>query len=159
MFIADASLGRLVTWLRLLGYDTVYAPGASVAELVQRARLERRTLLTRNRRVALRRNLPPYVLVESDHYRQQVRQVLDACGVHAAPAFLVRCARCNARLERIEPAAACATVPRYVCETQTAFAQCPTCSRIYWPATHVSRMRGELARMGLRVAEDVTDQR
>ncbi len=24
MFIADAALGRLVTWLRLLGYDTVY---------------------------------------------------------------------------------------------------------------------------------------
>ena len=24
MFIADAALGRLATWLRLLGYDTVY---------------------------------------------------------------------------------------------------------------------------------------
>lgn len=158
MFIADAALGRLVTWLRLLGYDTVYAPGVGVAEIFQRARAEQRTLLTRNRRVALCRAAPPYVLVESDHYRQQVRQVLDACGLDTAAAFLVRCSRCNTRLEPIAPATACAAVPPYVCETQTAFARCPTCGRIYWPATHVDRMRQELGRMGLEVKDVTGDQ-
>jgi uncharacterized protein with PIN domain len=150
MFIADAALGRLVTWLRLLGYDTVYAREEGIAALLRRARAEQRILLTRNRRVALRRDPPPYVLVRSDHFREQLRQVMEACGGAAAPAFLVRCSRCNARLERIEPATACATVPRYVCETQTAFARCPDCGRVYWPATHVDRMRRELERMGMR---------
>lgn len=159
MFIADATLGRLVTWLRLLGYDTVYVPAASVPALLQRARAERRTLLTRNRRVALRRDPPPYVLVESDHYRQQLRQVIDACDLAAASTFLVRCSRCNTPLERLAPATACRTVPPYVCETQTAFARCPTCSRIYWPATHVTRMRAELERMGLPVPKSVTGER
>jgi uncharacterized protein len=159
MFIADASLGRLVTWLRLLGYDTIYARGASVAELLRRARAEQRTLLTRNRRVVLRRDPPPYVLVESDRYRQQLRQVVNACGLDAAPGFLVRCLRCNTRLERCEPATVCARVPRYVRETQTAFARCPTCGRVYWPATHVDRMRRELEGMGLHVGKDVTSER
>lgn len=148
IFIADAALGRLVTWLRLLGYDTVDAPDLRVAELIQRARAEGRTLLTRNRQVALRRAAPPHVLVESDHHRQQLRQVMDACGLDAAPAFLARCSRCNTRLEHVAPATVLGRVPRYVSETQTAFARCPICERIYWPATHVDHMRRELERMG-----------
>ena len=149
MFIADAALGRLVTWLRLLGYDTVYEREAGVGDLIKRAVSEGRTLLTRNREVARRRAAPRYVLIESDHYRAQLRQVIDACGLTGAPGFLARCARCNTALAPLDPAAACAAVPRYVCDTQTSFARCPTCNRIYWPATHVDRMRRELERIGL----------
>jgi uncharacterized protein with PIN domain len=149
MFIADAALGRLATWLRLLGYDTVYARDASAAELLRRAAAEGRILLTRNTQVARRRALPPYVLVRSDDFRAQLRQVFGACGLSAMPAFLHRCARCNARLEPVDRAAACTEVPRYVCETQTSFARCPACGRIYWPATHVERMQRELERIGL----------
>ncbi len=149
MFIADAALGRLATWLRLLGYDTVYARGASVAQLIGRAAAEGRTLLTRNTQLVRRRGLPRYLLVRSDDFRAQLRQVVDACDLKAPPAFLARCSRCNTPLERIERAAACARVPAYVGETQASFARCPTCARIYWPATHVERMRSELARLGL----------
>src|SRR5215813_11050032 len=130
MFIADAALGRLATWLRLLGCDVVYARGAGEAELRRRA-------------------LPPHLLVQSDDFRAQLRQVVETCGLRAAPAFLARCVRCNTPIEDIDRTAACAQVPAYVCETQSAFARCPSCGRIYWPATHVARMRGELARIGL----------
>jgi len=151
MFIADAALGRLVTWLRLLGYDALYARDASEAELVQRAAAEHRVLLTRNTRVARRRALPPHVLLTSGDFRAQLRQVLDTCHLAAAPAFLARCARCNTPLEGIDRAAACARVPAYVCATQTSFARCATCGRVYWPATHVARMQREISRLGLRV--------
>ena len=149
MFIADAALGRLATWLRLLGCDVVYARGAGEAELIRRARTEGRFLLTRNTRLVRRRALPPHLLVQSDDFRAQLRQVVETCGLRAAPAFLARCVRCNTPIENIDRTAACAQVPVYVCETQRAFARCPSCGRIYWPATHVARMRGELARIGL----------
>jgi uncharacterized protein with PIN domain len=150
MFITDAALGRLATWLRLLGHDTVYARGVSDAELLRRTVAEGRILLTRNTRLMRRRDLPPHVFVQSDDFRAQLRQVLEACGLKMASAFLVRCSRCNARLERVERVDACTHVPAYVCETQASFARCPSCARIYWPATHVERMRRELARMGVR---------
>jgi uncharacterized protein len=150
MFLADAALGRLATWLRLLGYDTVYVHRASPSELVRRAVADGRVLLTRNRHLARRRGMPPHVLVTSDDFRAQLRQVLDACAREAPVCFLARCARCNALLERIDRAAAHAYVPDYVSETQTSFARCPQCARIYWPATHVERMRGELRHIGVR---------
>lgn len=149
MFITDAALGRLATWLRLLGHDAVYARDVSAAELVRRAAAEGRILLTRNSRLVRRRGLPPHVFVQSDDFRAQLRQVIDACGLGAAAAFLVRCSRCNTPLERMQRSEACASVPAYVCETQASFARCPSCARIYWPATHVERMRRELARLGL----------
>jgi hypothetical protein len=88
-------------------------------------------------------------LVTSNDFRAQLQQVVHTCGLTAAPAFLARCSRCNTPLEGLEPAAACTRVPPYVGKTQRSFARCPTCARIYWPATHVERMRRELARLGL----------
>lgn len=149
MFIADASLGRLVKWLRLLGYDTAYERVGGEARLVQRAQAEGRLLLTRNRRLLRRRGLPPHLFIAADDFRQQLRAVVDACGLDPAAGFLARCARCNTSLERLDHAAACAQVPAFVCATQTDFARCPRCARIYWPATHVARMRAELQRMGV----------
>jgi hypothetical protein len=150
MFIADAALGRLATWLRLLGYDTIYARRGSAAELIRRAGAEGRILLTRNTQLVRRRGLPAHVLVTSDDFRAQLRQVFAACGLAAARAALQRCSRCNTPLERLDRTAACVHVPRYVCETQPTFARCPGCARIYWPATHVHRMQRELERIGLK---------
>jgi len=149
MFLADATLGRLATWLRLLGYDTVYARGAGEAELLRRAREQGRVLLTRNTRLLRRRAMPPDVFVASDDFRAQLRQVFAACGLRGAASFLVRCARCNEPLAPIDRAEACAAVPPYVCATQQTFARCPSCRRIYWGATHVDRMRAELRRLGV----------
>ena len=150
MFLADPTLGRLVTWLRLLGYDTAYARSAAAPELIRRARADGRILLTRNTRLARRRVLPPHLLVTSDDFRAQLRQVLDACIGDAPLRLLARCVRCNTLLDTIDRAAACRHVPDYVCQTQTSFARCPQCARIYWPATHVERMRAELRRLGVR---------
>jgi len=137
------------------GADSTDQDAESGAELHDRdgsghARAEQRVLLTRNTRLLRRRALPPHVFVHSDDFRLQLKQVVEACGLRVAPAFLARCVRCNTPIENLDRAAACTRVPEYVCETQTAFARCPSCGRIYWPATHVARMRRELARMGLQ---------
>jgi uncharacterized protein with PIN domain len=149
IFIADAPLGRLVTWLRLLGHDTVYAPELEPVPLCRRALAEGRIVLTRNTRLASHPPPPRCVLVTDDEFRAQLRQVIDACHLTAAPAFLRRCARCNTPLDALPRDAARARVPPYVWATQPCFAHCPSCDRVYWPATHVERMRREIVSLGL----------
>ena len=149
MFIADAPLGRLVTWLRLLGYDTVYAPDLDPMPLCRRAVAEGRTVLTRNTRLARHPPPPHCVLVIDDEFRAQLRQVIGACGLTSTPAFLHRCARCNTQLDELPRDVARVRVPPYVWATQPCFAHCPTCDRVYWPATHVERMRREILSLGL----------
>src|ERR1039458_4748343 len=48
-FVLDVHLGLLAGYLRILGFDTVYANRASDLELVQISAEERRILLTRDR--------------------------------------------------------------------------------------------------------------
>ncbi|MHC4429729.1 MAG: Mut7-C RNAse domain-containing protein [Planctomycetota bacterium] len=48
-FMADAMLGRLARWLRLLGFDTAWEADIDDTDLVRRAAEERRIVLTRDR--------------------------------------------------------------------------------------------------------------
>ncbi len=146
-FAADRMLGRLARWLRVLGCDVIYGPHLSGYGLIRAARKENRLILTRDRR--LKQKQPPkFILIESDRYPEQLRQVIQECDLIVG-ALLTRCLKCNAVLqprskESVEP-----IVPPYVFATQENFSWCVKCHRVYWPATHHQRMVDELRKIGL----------
>ncbi len=147
-FAVDRMLGRLARWLRVLGFDVIYGPHLSGYGLIRAARKESRLILTRDRR--LKQKQPPkFILIESDSYPEQLRQVIRECGLIVGTALFTRCLECNAVLqprlkESVEP-----MVPPYVFVTQENFSWCPKCRRVYWPATHHQRMVDELRKIGL----------
>jgi hypothetical protein len=63
-----------------------------------------------------------------------------------------RCVECNTALVTAPRETARERVPPFVFETQESFWTCPSCHRLYWPATHHARMREELARLALEGA-------
>jgi len=145
---ADAMLGALARWLRLLDLDVAYDPSLDDPELVERAVAEDRVILTRDRRLTERRRARNHLLIRSEVVDQQVRQVLDELGVRPDPDRLLRrCPLCNAPLQRLPADEARARVPPWVARTQTDFRDCPDCGRVYWRGTHVDRMRERLAGM------------
>jgi uncharacterized protein with PIN domain len=141
-------LGRLARWLRILGHDVAYGPHLHGDGLVECARRDGRTIVTRDTTLVRARHLPPYVFVTSDHFREQLRQVAAAVPLARGAAF-TRCVECNHPLATIARDAVRERVPPYVFDTQHAFWTCPDCHRLYWPATHQARMRAELAALGL----------
>lgn len=148
--IADAMLGGLARWLRVLGLDTAFDPALDDPELVDRALAEERLILTRDRRLIERRRAWNHLLVRSEMVDEQVAQVLGELGVEPEPeALFSRCLRCNAPLLEIPPEEAAREVPPYVARTQERFRRCPACGRIYWRATHARRMLLRLRRMGI----------
>jgi len=154
-FAVDRMLGRLARWLRVLGHDVAYGPRLGGRELVACARREGRMVLTRDTRLC-RDAAPPHLLVASDDFREQLREV--AAAVPLGPArLLARCLDCNSMLEDVERAAAERRVPPFVWSTHDRFLRCPRCDRFYWPATHRASMLRELAGLGL--ADGATDER
>jgi len=142
-FFADAMLGRLARWLRMLGYDTAYEKVISDESLVARVLTEHRWLLTRDSYLVQRKVLRGrHTLIVSDHLQDQLRQIQSELYIKfdLGDRTASRCASCNNILIVITREKAALTVPAYVASLHPHFVQCRNCGRIYWPGTHWTHM-------------------
>jgi uncharacterized protein with PIN domain len=138
-FLADAMLGRLAKWLRVLGHDTAYFPQLEDDQLIRLARAEGRTLLTRDRDLTRRKGVRS-LLIESDRFEEQLGQLLRDLNLDCTNQT-PRCPRCNAALLRVTKEDISARVPGYVLSRHSDFTRCPRCDKVYWKGTHWQRMR------------------
>ena len=149
-FIVDVNVGRLATWLRAMGYDTLFLPDIEDNDLVRIAFKEGRTVVTKDSRLAERRLVTmsklSLVLIQHDDLKSQLRQVIRALDLSSNGAFS-RCLRCNQALAALVKEEAKSRVPVYVFQTQEEFMECPQCRRVYWRGTHWSNMRSDLAQL------------
>ena len=139
-FLADAMLGRLARWLRLLGFDTAYDAAIADAEIARRAIEEGRIVLTRDRALPEEWRLPRVVVLRAESLAEQLRELSRALPIRGGRAFS-RCTHCNAPLEDVAVERVAAQLPPRVVERQPAFRRCSGCDRVYWEGTHVERIR------------------
>ena len=148
-FLADRMVGTLAKWLRILGYDTVYMPEVSPASVKREARRQGRILLTRRTCFLNQRDMPPFVFIRADRFREQLKQVCTDLQLRVSSSLLRRCSVCNQELETIDRERVQSRVPAYVWQTQATFFHCRECRRVYWNATHRERVIEELKHMGI----------
>jgi len=143
-FVVDAMLGDLAKWLRILGRSTFYDPHAGDEELLGVARAHGAVLVTRDRELCLRAGAEGVVCV-----------YLGGAGLGEALAELgrrfglrlevdlsrTRCALCNGALRRARREEVAGRVPEGVIERYEAFLVCERCGHVYWPGSHLRRMR------------------
>jgi uncharacterized protein with PIN domain len=152
-FLVDRMLGRLARWLRILGYDTAYLPQLSPLGVMREGRRQNRLILTRDTRLLRRKDAPPLLFVHSDHFREQLLQVIDTLHLDPTRSLLSRCLECNRVLQETARAEVREQVPEYVWQTQEEFRRCPQCRRLYWGATHREHVLEELQRLGVGGSE------
>ncbi len=140
-FVADAMLGRLARWLRVLGYDTTWEAHVPDAQVVRRAVREGRTLLTRDRRLPEEWWIDAVVVLQANAPLEQLRELASQVPLDPERRLFTRCTVCNARLEAAGRAEVEGRVPERVARERTEFARCPGCGRVYWEGSHTSRMR------------------
>ena len=148
-FAADRMLGRLAKWLRIIGQDVIYGPHLTGYGLIRAARVENRLILTRDR--SLKQKQPPaFLFIDGDHYRDQIVQVVRQCGLELGQDLFTRCIECNTLLQPRPKESLEKVLPPYVFSSQEKFFGCPSCCRVYWPATHHQKMIEELKNLGLQ---------
>ncbi|MGD8328363.1 MAG: Mut7-C RNAse domain-containing protein [Acidobacteriota bacterium] len=144
-FIADAMLGRLARWLRILGIDTAYEADIEDAELVRRALEEGRVILTCDRPLREEWRIEDILVLESWAVMEQLRAVVRHFGLQEHIRLFSRCSCCNALLRAASAQDAAQGAPEYVLRTSDEFQRCPSCGRVYWEGTHTERIRRTLA--------------
>ncbi len=152
-FAADCMLGRLARMLRLLGYDTLYSPDNTAAQLSEIARRGERVVLTRGvveKRFPLVANL---FRVGSEYAPEQLREVVERFRVDTRAGLWTRCTLCNATIERIDKAAVQSAVAPKVLQIYHEFFRCSGCGHVYWRGSHVERI---LRNLGTLLGEGET---
>jgi uncharacterized protein with PIN domain len=146
VFIVDANVGRLATFLRLLGLDAAYCFAWSDERLAELASAEGRIALSRDRALLKRKAITHGRLIRASQPEEQLREVVDFYGLREF-AFFSRCLRCNEPLlpvpkneieHRLLP-----LTRKYYQE----FHRCPVCERIYWPGSHHEKLTERMARL------------
>lgn len=141
--LCDEMLGKLASWLRILGFDTLYVRDLADPEVVQVATAHDRVVLTRDEALSRAVPSPPgIVLVRDRDPHEQVREVLAALHETVDDQRLfTRCTRCNGVLEPADADDVEARVPEGAREAHDSFRVCPDCGQLYWPGTHVEAIR------------------
>jgi uncharacterized protein with PIN domain len=138
-FVADVMVGKLARWLRVLGFDVLYSNKYVDDELIRISESQTRVVLTRDTGLAARLTRGRCLFIESDDYKEQVRQVVHSCGLQEFKVFS-RCLECNASLVDVDKETIFDKVPPFVYLTQERFVRCPSCDRVYWHGTHAEHM-------------------
>ncbi|MEW6675036.1 MAG: Mut7-C RNAse domain-containing protein [Nitrospirota bacterium] len=146
-FIADAMLGRLTRWLRLLGFDTLYFPDISDSRLLRVAREEERIILTRDTRLIKIKGVKDYLLIKANDSFKQLLEVIEALKLTTNSfQLLSRCVKCNGLLKGlVDKSEIKDSVPEFVFLNSNVFLKCSDCGKVYWEGTHPEKFREKLS--------------
>ena len=143
-FAVDKMLGRLAKWLRILGYDTVFDPYAPSGVIIKQAVEEKRIFLTRDMKFAKNPDLAEFFIVRSEHYREQLREVVGHYHLDIYARLFTRCTVCNEEILSVEKDAVKDSLPEKSALNFDKFYQCPKCKRVYWGGTHTQNTKRRL---------------
>jgi len=146
-FIADAMLGRLARWLRIMGFDSAYDGHIEDADLMRRSLEEQRAVLTRDRALPDEWRVTSIYVVASETGVDQLREVVRAFDLRAKVKLFTRCSVCNARLDPVSRDSVRSNVPERIFTSHEDFRRCPECTRVYWRGSHADRMERTVARI------------
>jgi uncharacterized protein with PIN domain len=140
-FFADAQLGRLARYLRLLGFDTLYENDVDDAELVRRANAGHRIVLSRDRRLLMRREVSHGCHIRQDRPLDQLAQVIIRCDLVGTIHPFTRCMDCNGLLHRVAKEAVEDRLEPGTRMHYEQFWQCAGCGKLYWKGSHYLRLK------------------
>lgn len=163
-FLADSMVARVGKWLRTIGIDVViwdpYAlpkmkntnqdPKATILTLAVR---EQRILLTRDKKLADRRDAGACFVVSSDDPFQQFQEIKAHFALKIKKDELMsRCALCNAKSFMLADTEYARTqtafdVPARVLELVTEYWVCTACNKIFWEGPKFSSAYDNVMRM------------
>lgn len=146
-FVLDNHLGRLTAYLRMLGFDCLYRNDYDDEELAETSQSEARILLSRDRRLLMRKSVTYGYCLRSLDSLEQLAEIIQRFDLIKRVTPFHRCLRCN---HLLEPVAKEAILDRLEPLTKLYFDEfqlCPACGQIYWKGSHYEKMRELIEQM------------
>lgn len=139
--VLDVHLGKLASFLRLLGLDTLYRNDYEDSQLANISAAQQRLLLTRDKGVLMRKKVTYGYYVRSTDPETQVIEVLQRFSLFSFIKPYTRCMRCNGILETVSKEVIIDQLPLKTRQEIHEFQHCLSCGQIYWRGAHYPRIQ------------------
>lgn len=139
-FILDTHLGRLASYLRMMGFDTLYRNDYEDDVLAEVSATENRILLTRDIGVLKRGIVVHGYFVRETKPRKRLHEINQRYNLAPYVEPFQRCMKCNGTLSRVDKASVLDQIPSDTAEAYDVFHRCDECQQIYWKGSHFKRM-------------------
>ena len=148
-FVADGHLGKLASNLRLLGFDTRYDNAADDRQLLEIMQGDRRTLLTRDRRLLMHAIVTDGYCPRTDDPAQQTAEVIRRFELTGKAQPFTRCLQCNSLLHHVEKSEVLHQLEPLTRIYYEQFRRCSGCGKVYWRGSHFAKLQAALQQLGL----------
>ena len=146
-FLLDNHLGRLAAYLRMLGFDCLYQTDYDDAELAGILQRDERILLSRDRRLLMRRVVTQGYCPRSLDSQEQLTEVVQRFDLINRITPFHRCVRCNHPLEPVSKEEILDRLEPLTKQYFDEFHICPACKQIYWKGSHYERIQALIEQM------------
>lgn len=146
-FILDNHLGQLAIYLRMLGFDCLYHNDYQDDELTRISSQDGRVLLTRDRRLLMRKVITHGYCLHHTDPRQQVVEVLHRFRLSGQVRPFQRCLRCNSPLQPIRKQDIIGRLEPLTRLYFDDFHICTACDQVYWKGSHYGHMLEMISEM------------
>lgn len=140
-FVLDVHLGRLASYLRMLGYDTLYRNDYEDLTLAEISAQQERILLTCDVKLLMRKQVEHGYLVRSRIPRQQIQEVLKRFQLKDFKPDLARCMACNGIIHAVDKQDIVSLLLPLTRKHYNKFYQCDSCKKLYWEGSHFKKMQ------------------
>jgi uncharacterized protein with PIN domain len=131
----------------MLGFDSLYHNEYGDEELAEILRKDERILLTRDRRLLMRKDVKYGYCPRSLESIEQLTEVIERFNLLKRIAPFHRCLRCNHPLETVPKELVLDRLEPLTKLYFDDFQICPDCGQIYWKGSHYDRMEGLIQRI------------
>lgn len=140
-FVLDTHLGRLAAYLRMLGFDSLYRNDYEDPQLADIAQHDERILLSRDKKLLMRKVVVRGYFVRNTRPRQQLVELVQRFDLGLKQHPFSRCMHCNGLIKPVSRGLVESRLLPRTARYYDAFRQCEQCHKIYWKGTHYQRMQ------------------
>ena len=153
LFLVDSMLGNIARKLLLLGYDSEYYSNIDDLKLIEKAKHEKRTIISKDRDLIARAKKQGItsVYVTKEDKIEQFLEILEHISLEfdTISGDTARCTKCNSPTSQIDKSKVADKIPEKVLEFNDKFWSCDNCKQIYWEGTHIKKLQEFLEKLKL----------
>jgi hypothetical protein len=140
-FILDVHLGRLSKYLRLCGFDALFANDLNDREIINISLSEQRIILTRDRGLLKTSRVTHGSWIRSSKPGEQLKEVIKRFDLMKVLNPFTRCLECNGILEDVAMEKVADILLPKTRDFYKEFKKCKSCERVYWEGSHYKKMK------------------